>query len=284
MTESVRAKEDQLEARLDGLGSVLVAYSGGVDSAFLLAKAVDVLGDRAEALTARSPSLPAAELQAAIALARQLGARHRVVDTREMDRPGYRANGVDRCYHCKAELFDASRLVAGDGRVVVDGFNADDLRDHRPGHRAAAEQQVVHPLAEAGLTKAEIRELSRLRGLPTWNKPQLACLASRVPYGTEVTPERLSRVEQVEVVLRGLGFTDLRARLVSGDDGAVRIELGESEIARAVQPGVRNQIVQAGRRAGFRFVTLDLEGFRSGRMNEGVVTPKLVQLNAPTKP
>lgn len=262
------AKEEALERRLTELGPVVVAFSGGVDSTYLLAKAADVWGERTLALTARSPSLPEAELEAARRLARSLGVGHRVLETNELARPGYTANGRDRCYHCKAELFDAATLAVEPGAVVADGFNADDFKDHRPGHRAALERNVVHPLADAQLTKAEIRALSRRRGLPTWDKPQMACLASRVPYGMEVTAERLARVESVERTLRGLNFADVRARLVEDRDDWVRIEVGVSEMTRLVEPGVREDVVGACHQAGFRFVTLDLEGFRSGRMNE----------------
>lgn len=261
-----------LEARLRGLGRVLVAYSGGVDSAFLLKVAHQTLGAEARAFTARSPSLPAHELQAAIELASSLGVEHLVVDTNELERAGYVENSPSRCYHCKTELFSASseHAQAFPGSVVIDGFNHDDLSDFRPGHRAAAEHGVVHPLSEVGLGKAEIRALSRELGLPTWDKPQLACLSSRIPHGTPVTKERLSRVEALERALLELGFFDVRARLLAGQDDAVRLELGPEELPRAVRPELRPRIVEAAHAAGFRFVTLDLEGFRSGRMSEGL--------------
>jgi uncharacterized protein len=278
---AVEAKLAALEAWLRAAVRVVVAYSGGVDSAFLLRVARDAVGAEARAFTARSPSMMQVELEAAVALAAALEVPHEVVDTDELARPGYVENSPERCYHCKAELFDATAIAAarfGDA-VVVDGFNADDLRDHRPGHRAAGERGVLHPLAEVGLRKAEIRALSRRLGLPTWDKPQLACLASRIPYGTEVTPERLGRVEQVELALRAAGFFDVRARLVAGDDAVVRIEVWVDELPRLVAPGVRDGIVESARAAGFRFVTVDLEGFRSGRMNEGL---DLVQLRRPS--
>lgn len=272
ITAEVEDKERALRADLAAYPAVVVAYSGGVDSAYLAWVTHDVLRDRAVALTARSASLMAAELAEAIRLAHAIGISHRIVDTREIDRPGYVANDIGRCYHCKAELFDAASLVAhAEGAVVVDGFNADDLSDHRPGHRAAAERRVLHPLARAGLVKSEIRGLSRRQGLPTWNKPQLACLASRLPYGMEVTEERLSRVERVEMALRREGFFDVRARLIKGNDEVVRIEVGEGELARFADAELRTRVVSEARAAGFQFVTLDLEGFRSGRLNEGLV-------------
>ncbi|MBK6683631.1 MAG: ATP-dependent sacrificial sulfur transferase LarE [Deltaproteobacteria bacterium] len=276
LSELVLEKEAALRRWLAQQPKVVVAYSGGVDSAYLAKVAHGVLGDRALAVTGRSPSLLELELEEARALAEVIGIQHRIVDTHELDRPGYVENDVGRCYHCKTELFDVTALVAGEllGAVVVDGFNADDLSDYRPGHRAAAEHQVAHPLAEVGLQKAEIRALSKALGLPTWQKPQLACLSSRLPYGMTVTPERLSRVGAVEVALRGLGFFDLRARLVKDNEDLVRIELGEDELSRLMDPTVRSQVVAAGRAAGFRFVTVDLEGFRSGRLNEGLVQLK----------
>lgn len=274
---ALERKLDELRALITGFERVVVAYSGGVDSAFVLKVAHDCLGPGARAFTARSPSMMQLELDEAIALARSLGVEHEIVQTRELERPGYVENSPSRCYHCKSELFDATAVAAGRfaPAVVLDGFNADDLRDHRPGHRAAAEHDVRHPLAEVGLTKAEIRALSRQLGLPTWQKPQLACLASRVPYGTPVTEQRLSKIEHVEASLRRLGFFDVRARLVSGSDDLVRIEVGETELERLVSAAVRPEVVRAAHEAGFRFVTLDLEGFRSGRMNEGL---GLVQL------
>ncbi|MEQ9497091.1 MAG: ATP-dependent sacrificial sulfur transferase LarE [Deltaproteobacteria bacterium] len=271
LSDAVEAKHRALVELLRSYGRVVVAYSGGVDSAFLARVARDALGDRAIALTARSPSLMQVELEDAKALAVAIGIEHRVVTTHELDRPDYVKNETSRCYYCKTELFDTTQLAAEtfEGAVVVDGFNTDDLADFRPGHRAAAEHDVRHPLAEVGLSKAEIRALSKQLGLPTWDKPQLACLSSRLPYGVAVTEERLARVERVEVCLRELGFFDVRARLVRDNDDMVRIEVGEAEIDGVVRH--RSRIVAEAQAAGFGFVTLDLEGFRTGRLNEGLV-------------
>lgn len=266
-------KLSTLRALLSQLESVVVAYSGGVDSAFLLRVAHDELGDDCRAFTARSPSLMEVELEQATALARKLGVTHEIVNTNELGRSGYVENATDRCYFCKSELFDATSIAAekfGDA-VVIDGFNADDLMDHRPGHRAAKEHGVLHPLAEVGLTKEEIRFLSKKLSLPTWSKPQLACLASRIPYGTKVTADRLAKIEKMETALRNLDFHDLRARLVPENEDMVRIELGEDELSKAVQPAVRAEILRVAHSCGFKYVTIDLEGFRSGRMNEGLI-------------
>src|SRR5918911_2102814 len=226
------AKLARLKDLLRALDGALVAFSGGVDSAFVLAVAREVLGARAVALTAHSPSVPQAERSDARALAQRLGARHVVVESREMDDPRYVANGTDRCYYCKSELYRLCEEVARrEGlAAILDGFNADDRRDFRPGHRAAEERAVRSPLAEAGLTKAEVRAWSEALGLPTWDKPQMACLASRLPYGTAVTPERLAQGERAEERLRALGLRQLRVRH-HGDIG--RIEVAAEEMERA---------------------------------------------------
>lgn len=269
-TPALEVKLERLKALVATFDRVVVAFSGGVDSAFVLRVAQEVLGDRVLALTARSASLPRLELEDAVALAQELGARHRVLDTRELDRPGYVENATTRCYFCKTELFDVAALTAHaeGGAIVIDGFNADDGKDHQHGHRAAKEHGVRHPLAEVGLGKAEVRALSKHLGLRTWRKPQLACLSSRVPHGMEVTPARLGRIEAVEVVLRRLGFFDVRARLVRENDDMVRLEIGDAELERVVRRDTRAALVQAAHDAGFRFVTLDLEPFRSGRLSE----------------
>lgn len=251
--------------RLRGLGSALVAYSGGVDSALLLALAREALGDRAVAFTAVSPAVPPDELDAARALARELGALHLERPSAELDDPSYAKNPTDRCYFCKTELYDLAREEARlrGLSAVVSGTNADELRDYRPGLRAADEHAVVQPLAEAGLTKAEIRALSREIGLPTWDKPQQPCLSSRIPYGTEVTAERLDQLARSEMALRSLGLREFRVRY-HGE--IARIEVADGELARLVE--VRHEAVRALKEAGFRFVSLDLEPFRSGRLNE----------------
>jgi pyridinium-3,5-biscarboxylic acid mononucleotide sulfurtransferase len=261
-----------LKAALGALDGALVAFSGGVDSTFVLAVAREVLGERALALTAHSPSVPQVERSEARDLARRLGARHLEVESREMDDPRYTANSTDRCYYCKTELYRLCAEVAGREGVaaILDGFNADDRRDHRPGHRAAAERAVRSPLAEVGLTKAEVRAWSEAYRLPTWDKPQMACLASRLPYGTAVTAERLGQVERAEAALRALGLRTFRVRH-HGDIG--RVEVAADELEHAFSR--RAELARALRDAGFKVAVLDLEPFRSGRMNElaGVSLP-----------
>lgn len=253
-------------------GSALVAFSAGVDSTFVLAVAREVLGDRAVALTAHSPSVPRAEREEARRLALALHVRHLERESHEQEDPRYLANPVDRCYFCKAELYRLCEEAArAEGlAAVLDGFNADDRRDHRPGHRAAEERQVRSPLAEAGLGKDEVRAWSAAYGLDTWDKPQMACLASRIPYGTPVTPERLGQVEQAEAALRALGFRELRVRH-HGDIG--RVELCEGELEEGLRRRV--EVVAAVKAAGFKLAVLDLEPFRSGRMNAlaGIALP-----------
>jgi uncharacterized protein len=253
------------KAAISECGGAVVAFSAGVDSTLVLAMAREVLGDRAVALTAHSPAVPRAERDEARALAARLGVRHLERESREQEDPGYVANGQDRCYFCKRELYRICLETAREQGLgaVLDGFNADDRRDHRPGHRAAGEAKVRSPLAEAGLSKLEVRAWSAAYGLPTWDKPQMACLASRIPYGTPVTPERLARVERAEAAVRALGFRDVRVRH-HGDLG--RLEVGEAELERAF--ALRAELAQAVKGAGFRIAALDLEPFRSGRMNE----------------
>ncbi|HVP68837.1 MAG TPA: ATP-dependent sacrificial sulfur transferase LarE [Anaeromyxobacteraceae bacterium] len=267
--ERIRAasaeKLARLKALLGTLDRALVAFSGGVDSTFLLAVAAEVLRGRVSALTAHSPSVPRSERDAARELARQIGVRHLERESHEAEDPRYLANPIDRCYYCKAELYRlcAEAARAEGGAAVLDGFNADDRRDYRPGHRAAQEAGVRSPLAEAGLAKVEIRAWSEAYGLATWDKPQMACLASRIPYGTAITPERLSRVEAAEAGVRGAGLRQFRVR----DHGAVgRVEVAAEEMDRAF--AAREAILAAVKGAGFAIAALDLEPFRSGRMNE----------------
>ena len=262
--ERLRKREQVIE-RLRGLGSALVAYSGGVDSALLLALAREALGHRAVAFTAVSPAVPPDELEAARGLARDLRAEHVEKASAELEDPDYAKNPANRCYFCKTELYDLAREEAGTRGLsaVVSGTNADELQDYRPGLKAADEHAVVQPLAEAGLTKAEIRELSRAMGLPTWDKPQQPCLSSRIPYGTEVTRERLDQLARSEMALRALGLREFRVRW-HGE--VARIEVAEAELSRLLS--VRDQASRALREAGFKFVSVDLEAFRSGRLNE----------------
>jgi pyridinium-3,5-biscarboxylic acid mononucleotide sulfurtransferase len=257
-----------LRSTLLQLDRVVSAFSGGADSAFLTWMAADSLGtDRVVAATAVSPSLAPSELADCEALAREWGVRWVPVETRELDRPEYVANGGDRCYHCKAELMDALTPLAADmGAIVVLGVNMDDLGDHRPGQVAAAERGARFPLVESGFTKADVREASRQLGLRTWDKPAGACLASRLPYGTAVTVGRLESVAAAEAGLRRLGFGQLRVRHY-GD--LARIELPEGDLAAAVSR--RDDLVAAVRAAGYRYVTLDLEGFRSGNLNQALM-------------
>lgn len=260
-------KHDRLRAVIAGCESALVCFSGGVDSTLLLRVARDVLGDRCVALTTVSVTMAQSERQAAAELAALIGARHEIVESNEMERPGFAANPTNRCYHCKAELLEIARPHADalGLQAVMLGTNVDDLGDHRPGLAAADERGARHPMVDAGLTKGDVRRLSRALGLPTWDKPQLACLSSRFPYGTEITPDRLRQVDGFEDGLRALGFRQLRVRY-HGD--VARLEIDLAELSRSLQPGVREAIVDLGRRQGFAFVALDLAGFSSGSLNQ----------------
>jgi uncharacterized protein len=262
-------KLQHLRAIVRAMPSALVAFSGGVDSTFVLHVAREELGESVVALTTTSASLPAHELAEARALAERCGAQHVVVPTDEVAIGDYARNPVNRCYFCKDNLYRIchAEAAARGLAVILDGVNADDLGDFRPGLAAAEEQSVRHPLVEAGMTKHDVRVASAAMGLPTWDKPASPCLASRFPYGTAITHERLVRVERAEAALRGLGFRELRVRF---EDDTARLEIAAAEIALCCAPEMRAAVVGAVRGAGFRRVVLDLEGFRSGSLNDAV--------------
>ncbi len=262
-------KERALRETLSSLGSVVVAYSGGVDSAYLAWVAHETLGSRAVAITADSPSYPERHRQMAVQVARQFGLRHEIIHTSELERPEYRANPANRCYYCKHELYTHLVRLAADRRaVVVDGNNADDRGDYRPGRQAAREFGVRSPLDEVGLGKDEIRDLARQAGLPVWDEPASACLSSRIPYNSEVTDEKLRTIERAERVLQGLGFRVCRVR---HHDDLARIELGRADLARALEPETSATIVRELKAIGYRYVTIDLQGYRTGSLNEGLL-------------
>ncbi len=262
-------KERTLRDTLSSLGSVVVAYSGGVDSAYLAYVAHDTLGSRAVAITADSPSYPDRHRQLAVATAAQFGFRHEIIQTSELERPEYRANPANRCYYCKHELYThLTQIAATRHAVVVDGNNADDRGDYRPGRQAAREFGVRSPLDEADLGKQEIRALARDAGMTIWDEPASACLSSRIPYHTEVTDEKLRQIERAEEVLRAHGFRTCRVR---HHDELARIELGRDELPRAIDPVLSATLVRDIKAVGYRYVTIDLQGYRTGSLNEGLL-------------
>ena len=268
-SRTLEERRRRLQDILAGYESVLIAFSGGVDSAYLALAAAEALGSRALAVTADSPSYPDAHRRLALSIANDFGFAHEVIHTDELERPEYRANPANRCYYCKDELYGRLAALAAERglAVVVDGNNADDRGDYRPGRQAAREHGVRSPLDEADLTKDDIRELARDAGLASWNEPASACLSSRIPYGHEVSDEKLRQIEQAETVLRDLGFRVFRVR---HHETVARLEIARSEMARALDPGINTQLVASLKALGYQYVSLDLQGYRLGSLNEAL--------------
>src|SRR5882757_1141483 len=270
MDTTLDAKLARMRAIFAPMRSLIVAFSGGVDSTFVLKVAYETIGDKVLALTTTSPTMPDEDRESALAMARVIGARHLIVESNELEIPGYSANPINRCYLCKHNLFTVCEAKAAELGIdnIVDGLNLDDLHDYRPGMQAASEKRVRHPLVEAELSKAEIRELSRAMRLPTWDRAASPCLSSRFPYGTEITPDGLAKVAAGEQLLHAMGFRVARVRY-HGD--VARIELEQREMPRIFEAENRDYVDREFKKIGFRFVSIDLKGFRSGSLNEGLI-------------
>jgi len=269
MSNSLTTKRERLISILKGYGSLLIAYSGGVDSTFLLAVAHEALKKNLTAITAESPLHPATEIKAAKAFAQALGVKHMLIQSREMIQADFKANTKKRCYLCKKYLFEDLLKIASDKRIehVAHGANLDDLEDFRPGFDAAREMKIKAPMVDAGLTKNDIRMLSKQMNLKTWNKPPMSCLATRIPYGTQITTEKLKMIEKAEQIILNLGFTGCRVRLHSK---VARIEVNPDDVERILNQGVRSSIVGKLREIGFSHVAVDLEGYQQGSMNRSL--------------